>query len=83
MRVVSTTGEQLGTVTTFYELPQGLVLDIQTARATVMVRYRPEIVVRTDIEQRTIVIDEKLGLMDDLSGEREGGRGKREGRSES
>ena len=83
MRVVSTTGEQLGTVTTFYELPQGLVLDIQTARATVMVPYRPEIVVRTDIEQRTIVIDEKLGLMDDLSGEREGGRGKREGRSES
>ena len=83
MRVVSTTGEQLGTVTTFYELPQGLVLDIQTARATVMVPYRPEVVVRTDIEQRTIVIDEKLGLMDDLSGEREGGRGKREGRSES
>src|SRR6266576_4315848 len=84
MRVVSTTGEQLGTVTTFYELPQGLVLDIQTARATVMVPYRPEIVVRTDIEQRTIVIDEKLGLMDDLTagGERERGRGKREAGSE-
>jgi len=84
MRVVSTAGEQLGTVTTFYELPQGLILDIQTARGTVMVPYRPEVVVRTDIELRTIVINEKLGFMDDLSasGEREEGRGKGEAESE-
>ncbi|HEV7388840.1 MAG TPA: ribosome maturation factor RimM [Gemmatimonadaceae bacterium] len=67
MRVVSTTGEQLGTVTTFYELPQGLVLDIQTGRGTVMVPYRPEVIVRTDLTERTMVINEKLGLMDDLS----------------
>ena len=68
MRALSTSGEQLGTVTTFYELPQGLVLDIQTARGTVMVPYRPEVNVRTDLEERTVVINEKLGFTDDFSG---------------
>jgi len=68
MRALSTSGEQLGTVTTFYELPQGLVLDIQTARGTVMVPYRPEVIVRTDLEERTVVINEKLGFTDDFSG---------------
>ncbi len=68
MHAVSTSGEQLGTVTTFYELPQGLVLDIQTARGTVMVPYRPEVIVRTDLEERTVVINEKLGFTDDFSG---------------
>ena len=67
MRAVSTTGEQLGTVTTFYELPQGLVLDIQTPRGTVMVPYRPEVIVRTDLHDRAVVINEKLGFMDDFS----------------
>ncbi len=67
MRAVSTAGEQLGTVTTFYELPQGLVLDIKTKHGSVLVPYRPEVVVRTDLEARSIVINEKLGLMDNFS----------------
>ena len=67
MRVISTEGEQLGTVSTLYELPQGLILDVQTARGTVMIPYRPEIIVRTDREERTVVINEKLGLMEDFS----------------
>jgi 16S rRNA processing protein RimM len=67
MQVVSTAGEQLGAVTTSYELPQGLILDIQTARGTVMLPYRPEVIVRTDLDARTIVINEKLGFMDDFS----------------
>ena len=67
MNVVSTTGEKLGEVTTFYELPQGLVLDIRTQRGSVMVPYRPEVVVRTDLDERTIVINEELGFMDDFS----------------
>lgn len=65
MSVVSLTGEQLGVVTTFYELPQGIMLDVQTARDSVMIPYRPEIVVRTDIAARTIVLDDTLGLLDD------------------
>jgi 16S rRNA processing protein RimM len=67
MRVVSTTAEELGEVTSFYELPQGLVLDVKTARGSVMVPYRPEVIVRTDIDERKIVINEKLGFMDDFS----------------
>jgi len=68
MRAVSASGDELGTVSTFYELPQGVVLDIETPRGTVMVPYRPEVIVRTDIEARTIMINEKLGLMDGFSG---------------
>ena len=84
MRAVTTAGEEVGRVTTFYELPQGLILDIQTARGTIMVPYRPEVIVRTDIEARTITINEKLGFMEDFSasGEREGESGKREAGSE-
>jgi len=67
MRAVSTTGTELGKVSTFYELPQGLVLDIQTTRGSVLVPYRPEIIVRADIAERTIVINDKLGFMDDFS----------------
>jgi 16S rRNA processing protein RimM len=67
MSVVSGTGEQLGVVTTFYELPQGIMLDVQTARGSVMIPYRPEIIVRTDIEARTIVVNDTLGLLDDIS----------------
>ena len=68
MRVAGTAGQEFGTVATFYELPQGLVLDVNTLRGTVMVPYRPEVVVRVDLDERTIVINEKLGFMDDLLG---------------
>jgi 16S rRNA processing protein RimM len=67
MNVVSAQGEQIGTVTTFYELPQGIMLDIDTSRGSVVIPYRPEIIVQTDIAARTIVIDDKLGFLDDLS----------------
>jgi 16S rRNA processing protein RimM len=67
MAVVSTTGEQIGAVTTFYELPQGIMLDVKTARESVVIPYRPEIIVRTDIGERTIVINDTLGFLDDTS----------------
>jgi 16S rRNA processing protein RimM len=69
MKVVGATGEKLGTVTTFYELPQGLMLDINTRRGSVLIPYRPEIIVRTDIDARTILINDTLGLMDASAGE--------------
>jgi ribosomal 30S subunit maturation factor RimM len=64
MRAVSPSGAELGTVTTFYELPQGLMLDIETPRGSVLFPYRPELVVRTDLEARTILINDTLGLID-------------------
>ena len=68
MRVVSAAGDEIGKVTAFYELPQGIMLDVNTLRGGVLIPYRPEIIVRTDIETRTIVVDDKLGLLDDASG---------------
>ncbi|MDP9206038.1 MAG: ribosome maturation factor RimM [Gemmatimonadota bacterium] len=65
MTVARGTGERLGTVTTFYELPQGIMLDVQTHRGSVIIPYRPEIIVRTDIGKRTIVINDTLGFLDE------------------
>ena len=67
MAVVNTVGERLGAVTTFYELPQGIMLDVQTTSGSVMIPYRPEIIRRTDIQARAIVINDTLGLLDDTS----------------
>jgi 16S rRNA processing protein RimM len=67
MAVVNASGERLGAVTTFYELPQGILLDVQTTRGSVMIPYRPEIIVRTDIQARSIVINDTLGFLDDDS----------------
>jgi 16S rRNA processing protein RimM len=71
MKVVTPAGAEIGEVTTFYELPQGVMLDVNTARGSVLIPYRAEIVVRTDLETRTIVMDDKLGLLEDLSGSSE------------
>ena len=65
MKAERTAGEQIGTVTTFYELPQGVVLDISTPGGSVLIPYRPEVVVRADLETRTIVIHDTLGFLND------------------
>lgn len=67
MKVASTDGAEIGEVTAFYELPQGIMLDVKTSRGSVLIPYRPEIIVRTDLETRTIVMDDKLGLLDGSS----------------
>jgi 16S rRNA processing protein RimM len=69
MKAESTTGEPIGTVKTFYELPQGLVLELDTAKGSILVPYRPEAIVRTDVAARTIVINEAMGFTDTHSGE--------------
>jgi 16S rRNA processing protein RimM len=71
MRAESPQGESIGTVSTYYELPQGIMLDIRTARGSVLVPYRPEVIVRTDVEGRIIVIDDKIGFLDDTTGSSE------------
>jgi 16S rRNA processing protein RimM len=64
MQVESPTGERLGVVTTFYELPQGIMLDVDTKKGSVLIPYRPEIVVKADLGTRTIVIDDTIGLLE-------------------
>ena len=53
-----------GEVAELYELPQGIMLDVKTTRESVIIPYRPEIVVKTDIGARTILINDTLGFLD-------------------
>ena len=64
MKIESRAGTPLGTVSTYYELPQGIMLDVKTDRGSVLVPYRPEIIVRADIDKRVLVLDESLGFTD-------------------
>ena len=69
MKAVSSSGKSLGTVKTFYELPQGIILDLETPNGSVLVPYRPEAIVRTDVEGRTIIVNDEMGFTDTNSGE--------------
>jgi len=69
MRAESSSGVLIGTVKSFYELPQGLVLDLETPKGSILVPYRPEAIVRTDVAGRTVVINEAMGFTDAKSGE--------------
>ncbi len=68
MKLVGSDGAHIGEITGFYELPQGIMLDVKTSRGSVLIPYRAEIIVRTDLATRTIVMDDTLGLLDDSSG---------------
>jgi len=67
MSVVSVAGALIGTVTTFYELPQGIMLDVKTKTGSTIIPSRPEVIARCDISERTIVIDDTIGLLDETS----------------
>jgi 16S rRNA processing protein RimM len=69
MKAESATGEPIGTVKTLYELPQGIILDLETPKGSVLVPYRPEAIVRTDVAARRIIINDALGFTDADSGE--------------
>ena len=69
MKAESSTGAEIGTVKTFYELPQGIVLDLETPHGSILVPYRPEAILRTDVAARTVVINETMGFTDTDSGE--------------
>jgi ribosomal 30S subunit maturation factor RimM len=64
MKVELDMGEAMGEVSAYYELPQGLTLDVQTAKGSVLVPYRAEVVERTDSEARVIVVKSDVGLFD-------------------
>ncbi|MBA3342002.1 MAG: 16S rRNA processing protein RimM [Gemmatimonadaceae bacterium] len=64
MKVRLDTGEEIGEVTAYYELPQGLTLDVRTAKGSVFVPYRAEVVDRTDADARVIVVKNDLGIFD-------------------
>ncbi|MEO5903442.1 MAG: ribosome maturation factor RimM [Gemmatimonadaceae bacterium] len=64
MKVELSSGQSIGEVTAFYELPQGLTLDVKTSKGSVLVPYRPEVVERTDTEARTVVVKSEVGMFE-------------------
>ncbi|MEO8194352.1 MAG: ribosome maturation factor RimM [Gemmatimonadales bacterium] len=64
MKVKLDTGDEAGEVTSWYELPQGLTLEVKTPKGNVLVPYRAEVVDHTDSEARVIVVKSELGIFD-------------------
>ena len=66
MRVVLTTGDDVGVVDCTYELPQGLTLDVkrQAGGSSVLVPF-DRIVTNVDRDAKVITIDPPAGLLDD------------------
>jgi 16S rRNA processing protein RimM len=64
MKVELTSGQSIGEVTAYYELPQGLTLDVKTRKGSVLVPYRPEVVERTDTDARRVVVKAEVGMFD-------------------
>jgi 16S rRNA processing protein RimM len=64
MRVDLATGETVGKVVAFYELPQGILLDVsREKKESVMIPY-DHVVTNVDREARVITIDPPEGLID-------------------
>jgi 16S rRNA processing protein RimM len=64
MRVELKSGEEVGKVIAFYELPQGIILDVsRNDKASVMIPY-DHVVTKVDRATRVITIDPPEGLLD-------------------
>ena len=65
MRVERVDGGELGRVAELFEVPQGLLLEVETPRGSVMLPYDPRIVAHADIARRALVIAAPEGLFED------------------
>lgn len=72
MTVRTVDGTEVGRIVEVFEVGPSDLLEVHGARGTVMVPYRPEIVVSVDVEESVVVIDPPDGLLD-LGGAPEGG----------
>ena len=63
-RCVSTDGTGLGEVTALEDGPGGALLKVAAAAGEVLVPFRSPIVVRVDLEARTVELDPPRGLFD-------------------
>jgi 16S rRNA processing protein RimM len=64
MSVALDTGEKVGEVKSYYQLPQGLMLEVSTKKGTVLVPYRPEIVERIESDAKRVVVKSSVGLFE-------------------
>ena len=56
-------GELIGPVKDLQEVPQGLILEIQTKNKTILIPFVDEFVVEVDLEKKRIQIQEIEGLL--------------------
>jgi 16S rRNA processing protein RimM len=64
LRVESSDGAELGSVEGFFEMSQGILLDVRTPKGNVMIPYRPELISWVDLDRRAIIVDSSGGLFD-------------------
>ena len=64
MTVETVDGETIGTVREVYELGPADLLEVRSEKGTLMIPYRPEIVVAVDVDAARLVIDPPDGLLD-------------------
>lgn len=65
MRMTFADGEVLGDVVAYYELPQGVVLEVKRGRGdTVLIPYSDQVVNEVDENARTIRVSPPEGLLD-------------------
>jgi 16S rRNA processing protein RimM len=64
MRVERVGGQEIGTVSAVYELPQGVMLDVKRKEGTVMIPFHEPVVTDVDVEARVIRVDPPDGLLD-------------------
>ena len=57
-------GERIGEVVAFYELPQGLLIEVNRGPDTVLLPYRDPFVQSVDIAERRLVIEPPEGLLE-------------------
>ncbi len=64
MQVVLESGEQVGTVSDVYELPQGLALDVRRTTGAVLIPFNDAFIHEVRRSDRTVVIAPPAGLLD-------------------
>ncbi len=64
LTVVLESGETVGEVIAFYDLPHSILLEIQRPKGTALLPYNDEFVQEIDIEGKRITISPPAGLLD-------------------
>lgn len=64
MSVSSPARGKVGLVKAFYEMPQGIMLEVATESGDVLIPYRAEAITETNIESRGIVLNDDLNFLD-------------------
>jgi 16S rRNA processing protein RimM len=64
MQVVLASGAVVGVIRELFQLPQGLVMDVDDGARGVMIPYSPAVVVAVDVERRVVTVEPPAGLLE-------------------